>query len=263
MNDLANRGADETPFYRRIRSFVRREGRLTPGQQRALDDLFPRFGLQLPDAAEPLDLNTVFGRTAPVTLEIGFGDGESLAEQAARQPERDFIGTEVHRPGVGHLLREVEQRGLTNVRVSDADAVELLEHYLTPDSLDCVQVFFPDPWHKKRHHKRRLIQPAFVQHLATRIRPGGRLHLATDWADYAEHMIAVMEECTPWFEPDGPVPAPGRPPDRPETKFERRGLRRGHTVADLVYRRTQAPAAADAGSFGRASPQDGEPVRRS
>ncbi|WP_038052549.1 tRNA (guanosine(46)-N7)-methyltransferase TrmB [Thioalkalivibrio sp. ALJ1] len=242
MKEPANAGAEDKPFYRRIRSFVRREGRLTPGQQRALDDLFPRFGLPLPEPAAPLDLAEIFGRTAPVTLEIGFGDGESLAEQAANHPERDFIGTEVHRPGVGHLLREVEQRGLANVRVSDVDAVELLEHYLTPGSLDCVQVFFPDPWHKKRHHKRRLIQPTFVRHLATRVRPGGRLHLATDWSDYAEHMIAVMQECAVWFEPDGPVPAPGRPPDRPVTKFERRGERLGHQVADLLYRRTDTPA---------------------
>jgi len=238
-------GADsqpEEPRRRRIRSFVRREGRLTPGQQRALDALWPRFGLELPQPPAPLDLAAVFGREAPVTLEIGFGDGESLAEQAANHPQRNFLGTEVHRPGVGHLLREVERRGLENVRVSDHDAVELLEHYLAPGSLDCVQVFFPDPWHKKRHHKRRLIQPPFVRLLATRLRPGGRLHLATDWAEYAEHMIAVMEECREWFAPDGPVPAPGRPPERPVTKFERRGERRGHGVADLLYRRSDTPA---------------------
>ncbi len=240
MSEPADSVPDDKPFYRRIRSFVRREGRLTPGQQRALDELLPRFGLALPEPAAPLDLAAVFGRQAPVTLEIGFGDGESLAEQAAQNPGRDYIGTEVHRPGVGHLLREVEQRGLTNVRVSDHDAVELLEHYIAPAALDGVQVYFPDPWHKKRHHKRRLIQPPFVRLLASRMRPGGRLHLATDWAEYAEHMMAVLEECAPWFEPDGPVPAPGRPPERPVTKFERRGERRGHAVADLLYRRTNA-----------------------
>lgn len=242
MSQSADSAPDAKPFYRRIRSFVRREGRLTPGQQRALDELLPRFGLPLPEPAVPLDLSAIFEREAPVTLEIGFGDGESLAEQAAQNPERDYIGTEVHRPGVGHLLREVERRGLTNVRVSDHDAVELLEHYIAPGSLDGVQVYFPDPWHKKRHHKRRLIQPPFVRLLASRMRPGGRLHLATDWAEYAEHMMEVLKECAQWFVPDGPVPAPGRPPERPVTKFERRGERRGHEVADLLYRRTDAEA---------------------
>lgn len=227
---------------RRVRSFVRREGRLTPGQQRALDELMPRFGLPQPASPARLDLAAVFGRAAPVTLEIGFGDGESLVEQAASRPERDFIGIEVHRPGVGHLLREIEHRNLDNVRVSDKDAVELLEHDLAPASLDAVQVFFPDPWHKKRHHKRRLIQPPFVHLLATRLCVGGRLHLATDWRDYGEHMQAVMVKCRPWFEPDGPVPAAGRPPERPETKFERRGRERGHDVIDLLYRRTEEPA---------------------
>lgn len=227
---------------RRVRSFVRREGRLTPGQQRALDELLPRFGLPLPASPARLDLAAIFGRAAPVTLEIGFGDGESLVEQAASHPERGFIGTEVHRPGVGHLLRALERRGLDNVRVSDRDAVELLEYYLAPASLDSVQVFFPDPWHKKRHHKRRLIQPPFVRLLATRLCVGGRLHLATDWSDYAEHMMAVMAECRRWFTPDGPVPAPGRPPQRPVTKFERRGRELGHEVIDLLYRRTEEPA---------------------
>ena len=242
MNEHTNAGVEDKPFYRRIRSFVRREGRLTPGQQRALDDLFPRFGIPLPQPPAALDLEALFGRRAPVTLEIGFGDGESLAEQAANHPERDYIGTEVHRPGVGHLLREIERCGLTNVRVSDHDAVDLLEHYIAPGCLDGVQVYFPDPWHKKRHHKRRLIQPAFIRQVATRMRPGGRLHLATDWAEYAEYMITVMRECETWFAPDGPVPAPERPPERPVTKFERRGERRGHQVADLLYRRTDEPA---------------------
>ena len=231
--------------HRRVRSFVRREGRLTTGQQRALDELWPRFGLDPAPDAGVLDLAAVFGREAPVTLEIGFGDGDSLAEQAAAAPERDFIGTEVHRPGVGHLLGEIERRVLTNLRVSDRDAVELLEAHFAPGSLDTVQVYFPDPWHKKRHHKRRLIQPGFVRALAGWIRPGGWLHLATDWADYAEHMQEVMAGATEWFAPDGPVPRPERPAWRPETKFERRGLQRGHAVADLVYRRTEVAAPAD------------------
>jgi tRNA (guanine-N7-)-methyltransferase len=222
---------------RRIRSFVRREGRLTRGQQGALETLWPRFGLEV--GAGLLDRSAVFGRQAAVTLEIGFGDGESLAWQAEQCPERDFIGIEVHRPGVGHLLAEIERRGLTNIRLFNADAVEVLERSIPPGSLDTVQVFFPDPWHKKRHHKRRLIQPAFVERIASRLCPHGLLHLATDWQDYAEQMQAVLAASTR-FRPEGPLPAPARPAHRPETKFERRGHRLGHRVWDLLYRRQPA-----------------------
>ncbi|TVP93315.1 MAG: tRNA (guanosine(46)-N7)-methyltransferase TrmB [Thioalkalivibrio sp.] len=221
---------------RRVRSFVRRGGRITAGQQRALERLWPRFGVD--PGQGPVDLPALFGRDAPLTLEIGFGNGESLAWQAERMPERDFIGIEVHRPGVGHLLGELERRGLRNVRVFNEDAVEVLETRIPPASLDTVQVFFPDPWHKKRHHKRRLIRPDFVRLLASRLRPDGRLHLATDWEDYARQMLEVMAACADLFAPEGPQPLDSRPPARPATRFERRGERRGHRVSDLLYRRT-------------------------
>jgi tRNA (guanine-N7-)-methyltransferase len=227
------------PGRRRVRSFVRREGRLTRGQLRALDAGLPRFGI--PAGEEPIDFVGVFGRRAPVTLEIGFGNGESLAQQAQAQPERDFIGVEVHRPGVGHLLGEIERRGLENVRVLVDDAVNVLERRTPPSSLDAVQIFFPDPWHKKRHHKRRLIQPAFLRLVASRLKPGGALHLATDWRDYAEHMSAALAETRDMFEPEGAQPVASRPAHRPETRFERRGHRLGHVVQDFLYRRRIPP----------------------
>lgn len=221
--------------HRRVRSFVRREGRLTAGQQRALETLWPRFGIAA--GGGPIDAAAVFGRNAPVTLEIGFGNGESLAWQAEHLPERDFIGIEVHRPGVGHLLGEIERRGLGNVRIFNEDAVEVLEQRIPPGSLDAVQIFFPDPWHKKRHHKRRLIQPAFLRLIASRLRPGGLLHLATDWDDYAVQMQSVLREAAELFEAEGPQPVPERPAHRPATRFERRGERLGHRVSDFLYRR--------------------------
>lgn len=220
---------------RRVRSFVRREGRLTAGQRHALEALWPRYGIA--SGGGPIDAAEVFGRVAPVTLEIGFGNGESLAVQAEHRPERDFIGIEVHRPGVGHLLVEIQRLGLSNVRIFNEDAVEVLERRIPPASLDAVQIFFPDPWHKKRHHKRRLIQPAFVRLIASRLRPGGVLHLATDWDDYAAQMQAVLGEAGDLFEPDGPQPVPERPTYRPATRFERRGEHLGHRVSDFLYRR--------------------------
>lgn len=226
---------------RRVRSFVRRGGRITAGQQRALERLWPRFGVA--PGQEPVDLPALFGRVAPVTLEIGFGNGESFAWQAEQMPERDFIGIEVHRPGVGHLLGELERRGLQNVRVFNDDAVPVLETRIPPASLDTVQIFFPDPWHKKRHHKRRLIRHGFVLLLASKLRPGGHLHLATDWEDYAQQMMAVMAACAEFFVPEGPQPLDSRPPARPTTRFERRGERRGHRVSDLLYRRTEISGA--------------------
>lgn len=208
---------------------------MTAGQKRALEQLWPRFGVAPGNG--PVDLQALFGRDAPVTLEVGFGNGESLAWQAERMPERNFIGIEVHRPGVGHLLGELERRGLQNVRIFSEDAVEVLALRVPPASLDTVQVFFPDPWHKKRHHKRRLIQPPFVQLVASRLRPGGRLHLATDWDDYARQMLEAMAASAELFAPDGPQPLAERPASRPATRFERRGERLGHRVSDLVYRR--------------------------
>ncbi|MBK1692507.1 tRNA (guanosine(46)-N7)-methyltransferase TrmB [Ectothiorhodospira mobilis] len=228
--------AEDTPAHHRpIRSFVRREGRLTPGQQRALERHWPRWGVE--PGHGPLDLETLFGRRAPVTLEIGFGNGESLAQMAAADPERDFLGVEVHRPGVGHLLQRLEDLGLDNVRVASHDAVELVREQIPEAGLDCVQVFFPDPWPKKRHHKRRLIQPAFVQQLRRGLRPGGRLHLATDWEDYARHMLEVMTAAEGFV---NTAPEDGFAPrgERPLTKFEQRGQGLGHGVWDLVFQRT-------------------------
>lgn len=233
-------GTDAAPPQRPIRSFVLRAGRMGPGQSRALAELGPRF--VLPYQATPLDTPAVFGRSAPLVLEIGFGMGDATAHIAAIKPALDFVGCEVHAPGVGALLKRIGEQGLTNLRIVQHDAVEVIEHMLAPDSLAGVHVFFPDPWHKKRHHKRRLIQPEFVHRLAARIAPGGYLHCATDWQDYAEQMLAVLGA-----EPllANSVPAGGyapRPDYRPLTKFEQRGLRLGHGVWDLVFLRRTATA---------------------
>ena len=225
---------DEPRPLRRIRSFVRREGRITAGQQRALQEYWPRYGLE---ADAPLDLTRVFGRDAPRTLEIGFGNGDSLATMAAQQPQHDFIGIEVHRPGVGHLLQLIEEQGLGNVRVMREDAVQVLKHCFADDSLDRVLLFFPDPWHKKRHHKRRIVQPDFIELLAGKIRHGGRLHMATDWEGYAEHMVEVMSGSTAFRNCAETGAFVVRPEYRPVTKFEQRGQRLGHGVWDLVYER--------------------------
>jgi tRNA (guanine-N7-)-methyltransferase len=218
---------------RAIRSYVLRAGRMGPGQARALTELGPRF--LLPAKAAPLDAGKVFGRHAPLVVEIGFGMGQATASIAAAWPERDFIGIEVHPPGVGALLRRIEQAGLRNLRIVQHDAVDVLEARIAPATLAAVHVFFPDPWPKKKHHKRRLIQPAFVALVASRLAPGGTLHCATDWQPYAEQMLAVLAT-----EPllvntaDGYAP---RPAYRPRTKFELRGLNLGHGVWDLVFSR--------------------------
>ena len=225
---------DEPRPLRRIRSFVRREGRITPGQQRALQECWPRYGLE---ADARLDLAQVFGRDAPRTLEIGFGNGASLATMAAQQPQHDFIGIEVHRPGVGHLLQLIEEQGLGNVRVMREDAVQILQHCIVDDSLDRVLLFFPDPWHKKRHHERRIVQPDFIELLASKIRHGGRLHMATDWEDYAQHMVEVMSGSTAFRNCAASGAFVPRPEYRPVTKFEQRGQRLGHGVWDLLYER--------------------------
>ena len=218
--------------HRRIRSFVRREGRLTTGQRRALEHLWPLYGIEGEDR---LDLDGVFGHQAPRTLEIGFGNGASLAQMAEDAPELDFLGIEVHRPGIGHLLQEVEARGLRNVRVMNRDAVEVLERQIPAASLDRVLLFFPDPWHKKKHHKRRILQPRFIDLLARALRPGGRFHMATDWQDYAEHMLAEMDQAGDFRNVAGPGQYAAKPTYRPTTKFERRGQRLGHGVWDLIY----------------------------
>jgi tRNA (guanine-N7-)-methyltransferase len=232
---------DREPIYRRtVRSFVRRAGRMTPSQARALEELWPRFGIGPPTAR--LDLDQVFGRHAPRTLEIGFGNGDNLAELAARHPERDYFGVEVHDPGVGHLLLRIEREGLSNIRIARHDAVEVLSAWLPPASIGETLIFFPDPWHKKRHHKRRLVQADFLERLARVLQDGGRLHLATDWAPYAEQMLEACES-SPFFantRADGGYAA--RPETRPQTKFERRGLLLGHEVFDLLYRRVARPS---------------------
>jgi tRNA (guanine-N7-)-methyltransferase len=213
-----------------------RAGRMTSGQSRALEELWPRHGVDFTPA--PLSLDALFGRQAPRTLEIGFGNGEHLARLAAAHPERDYLGIEVHRPGVGHLLMLVQSSGVTNVRVSSHDAVEVLSQQIPPASLDEVLVLFPDPWHKKRHHKRRLIQPAFVELLASRLRPGGVLRLATDWEEYAQQMLAVLGASASYrnLSPAGDwMP---RPEERAPTRFEKRGERLGHGVWDLAFCRS-------------------------
>lgn len=225
----------KTEPARRVRSFVRREGRLTPGQARALERWLPVYGI--PDDAGRLDLSSLFGREAPTVLEIGFGNGATLLELAEKHPERNFIGIEVHRPGVGHLLKHAGERGLVNIRVSSRDAVEVLREQIPDAGLDRVLLYFPDPWPKKRHHKRRIVQPAFVALLGQKIRPGGEFHLATDWENYAWHMRDVLN-AAPEFENTAPAgDFVARPPDRPLTKFEQRGHRLGHGVRDLIYRR--------------------------
>lgn len=224
-------------YIRTVRSFVRREGRLTPSQARALEELWPRFGVEFSE--EQLDLAKVFGRneTTKLTLEIGFGNGEVLAGLALEHPDHDYLGIEVHRPGVGHLLLLIEKLGLSNVRISRHDAIEVLRYQVAPDSLDEVLLFFPDPWPKKRHHKRRIVQPAFVELVANRMKPRGVIHLATDWENYAQQMLEVMDT-SPLFENiEGQGCFSPRPASRPVTKFERRGQRLGHGVWDLLYRR--------------------------
>lgn len=228
----------ETNSARRpIRSFVRREGRITPAQTRALAQLLPRHGVAPGDA--PLDFAALFGREAPVYLEIGFGNGEALAAMAGAHPENNYLGIEVHRPGVGMLLRGLEAGAVTNVRIICADAREILERRIPDGSLSGVYIFFPDPWPKKRHHKRRLVQPEFVTLLRRKLLVGGLLHLATDWEDYAQQMLAVLSSADGL---ENTAPAGqfvSRPPARPLTRFERRGHRLGHGVWDLVFRRVR------------------------
>ena len=218
---------------RPIRSFVLRQGRVSNAQRRAYDSLLPEFGI--PYAPGVLDLRRLFGRDAPRILEIGFGMGETTAEIAASHPENDYLALEVHTPGVGSLLKQIEGRGLSNLRIIQHDAREVLEHMVAPDAFDGVHVFFPDPWPKKRHHKRRLIQPPFAALLASRVKPGGYVHVATDWDEYAQQILEVLAA-----EPTLTNTAPGfapRPDYRPLTKFEQRGLRLGHGVWDVVFRR--------------------------
>jgi len=224
---------DRPSPHRAIRSFVLRAGRMGTGQQRALETLGPRF--VLPFSSSPLDIAATYGRQAPLVLEIGFGMGAATAEIAAARPETDFLGVEVHTPGVGALLKRIGEMELANLRIVQHDAVQVVEQMIAPASLAGVHVFFPDPWHKKKHNKRRLVQPPFVALLASRLASGGYLHCATDWQPYAEQMLEVLSaEPTLVNTAEGYAP---RPDYRPLTKFEARGLKLGHGVWDLVFKR--------------------------
>ncbi|KKD60334.1 tRNA (guanine-N7)-methyltransferase [Grimontia sp. AD028] len=226
---------EDGKVIRKIRSFVRREGRLTKGQEQAMNDCWPTMGIDFEE--KQLNWTEVFGNDNPVVLEIGFGMGASLVEMAKNAPEKNFIGIEVHSPGVGACLMAARDAGITNLRVMCHDAVEVFEHMLPVASLETVQLFFPDPWHKARHHKRRIVQPAFVQMLRDKLKIGGIFHMATDWENYAEHMVEVMDVAPGYKNTavDGPyIP---RPEERPLTKFEARGHRLGHGVWDMKYAR--------------------------
>ena len=219
---------------RHIRSFVLRQGRVSPAQQRAVETLLPRYGI--PYATQPLDLDQAFGRAAPKILEIGFGMGDSTATIAQAHPENDYLVLEVHTPGIGNLLKLIDTQQIANIRIMQHDAVEVLRDMVPDNSLDGVHIFFPDPWHKARHNKRRLIQQPFIAQLVRKIKPGGYIHVATDWQDYAEQVLAVLS-AEPLLENTAEDYAT-RPDYRPLTKFEQRGLRLGHGVWDLVFRRT-------------------------
>lgn len=221
------------PYQRTVKSFVLRAGRMGTGQARALEDYGPQF--LIPYSPDPLNLEKAFGRAAPKVLEIGFGMGDSTATIAASQPGTDYLGVEVHTPGVGALLKRIGEGRLNNLRIIQHDAVEVLDHMIADASLDGIHIFFPDPWPKKKHHKRRLIQPALVAKLTTKLKPGGYLHLATDWEHYAVQMLDVLTG-EPGLTNTAPDYAP-RPDYRPLTKFEKRGLRLGHGVWDLIFTR--------------------------
>jgi tRNA (guanine-N7-)-methyltransferase len=232
---MADQDDRADPRHRRIRSFVLRQGRFTPAQQRAFEEHWGRYGL---DPAIVPDWSAVFGRKAQRVLEIGFGNGEQLLWSALNEPDRDFIGIEVHRPGVGRLMNALAAHNIHNVRLYNHDAVDILERVLGAESFEEVRIYFPDPWPKKRQQKRRLIQPEFVALLASRVKPGGKLCLATDWQEYADHMLATLDAAEGWRNTAGRGSFSARPSNRIETHFEKRGARLGHASWDLVYERT-------------------------
>ena len=220
---------------RKIKSYVLRQGRLTQAQQHALDHHWAAFGIDY--QPELLGLSQVFGNDNPVTIEVGFGNGESLLEQARRHPEQNYIGIEVHGPGVGHLIHLAHQAGLSNLRMIRHDAIEVMRAQVPPDSIACVQLFFPDPWQKKRHHKRRIIRPEFLELVQRVLIPGGLFHMATDWQDYAEYMLEQMEHADDFVNDAGKGNYADNRGERTETRFEKRGIRLGHGVWDLMYRK--------------------------
>lgn len=217
---------------RKIRSFIRRQGRITPGQQFALDNFWNKYCL---DAAQKLDNEIVFGRNSELCVEIGFGNGECLAKLAAANPDKDYIGIEVHRPGIGHLIMQLEQAGTNNVRVYCHDAIEILTDNLADNSLLTVHLFFPDPWPKRKHHKRRIVQTSFLDLLVKKLKPGGYFHAATDWEPYAQAMLDVLSSDIRFLNNSPTNNYCERPEYRPLTKFEQRGLRLGHGVWDLIF----------------------------
>ena len=224
---------EEITHKRTIRSFVRRTGRLTPSQEKALEELWPAFGIEY--GVDLLKLEEIFGRAAAVVLEIGFGNGETLVQQAAENQDKDYIGIEVHEPGVGHCLLKTRDAGINNLRLVVHDAIDVLAHQVPPESLSRINLYFPDPWPKKRHHKRRIVQADFLNLIADRLAAGGTLNIATDWAAYAEYIDEVLSRsdhftCTERREHDGEQPL-----DRPQTKFERRGLKKGHRIFDWCF----------------------------
>ncbi len=222
-------------YIRTIKSFVKREGRLTKGQQGALDQYWPTMGLEHKDGL--IDFSAVFGNYNPVVAEIGFGMGKSLVEMAKAAPEKNFIGIEVHTPGVGACLMEAGEQGITNLRLYCHDAIEVLADCIPQDSLACMQLFFADPWHKARHHKRRIVQPLFAQNIRKSLKIGGIFHLATDWENYAEHMVEVLNDAPGYSNIASNGDYIERPDSRPLTKFEARGHRLGHGVWDMMYQR--------------------------
>lgn len=226
----------ETKSHRPIRSFVRRERHLTPAQQRALAESWARFGIDHHKVSA--DFVTIFGRPAPVMVEIGFGNGAALAAVAAAHPQNNYLGIEVHRPGVGYLLRRLQASGLSNVRVVQADAKEIFETWLPDQSLSIVNIFFPDPWPKKRHHKRRLLQTDFAALILRKLKPGGHLHLATDWQDYAQYMLAALSQVSGLVNVTQDERFSSYINARPQTKYQQRGQRLGHEVWDLIFQRS-------------------------
>lgn len=227
---------NNSPPKRSVRSYVLRQGRMTDAQKQSVEQLWPRYGVALADAAS-FDITAFFEQQAPLILEIGFGMGGSLAAMAAANPELNYLGVEVHRPGVGRLMRFLDEQQINNVRVVNDDAMKLLTEYLPDESLSGFQLFFPDPWPKKKHHKRRLVQPPFIELLVTKLVAGGFIHMATDWQPYAEHMEAVLARCSTISNAKGTPLYEQCVAQRPDTRFENRGKRLGHTITELVYKK--------------------------